>query len=346
MKALVKYDMGPGNLEVRDLPEPAPEKNQVKIHVQYAGVCGSDLHIYHSDINIPVRPPVVIGHEFSGVIDEIGDEVEGWSKGDRAVSETAFSYCGECYNCIEGYYNLCDSRRTLGYWYNGVFASHTVVPAKRLHALPDTISFEEGALLEPLACVVHAFEDLADIKPWDVVLITGPGPIGLMALQIAAAAGARVIIGGKSIDARRLKIAESLGAKRALIVEEGRTVEAVKDLTGGRGADIAFECSGTEAGLKECLNNLRKRAQFVQIGVFGKILDQLDFERISFREVRATGSFGSRRANWNTAISLVKEGKVNLKPLIGAKMALDNWEEAFSLYEKKESMKILFDPNI
>ena len=116
MKALVKYQSGDGFMELRDVPEPKPEAGQVKIEVARTGICGSDLHIYHNDIDIPIRPPVVTGHEFSGTIVEIGAGVEGWKVGDRVVSETAFSYCGVCLHCREGYYNLCNQRRTLGYW--------------------------------------------------------------------------------------------------------------------------------------------------------------------------------------------------------------------------------------
>ena len=119
MKALVKYQKGEGNMEIRDIPEPTVAKDQIKIEVRAAGICGSDLHIYHDDIAIPLNPPVVTGHEFSGVIAALGEGVTGWNVGDRVVSETAYSFCGTCNHCINGFYNLCNQRRTLGYWYNG-----------------------------------------------------------------------------------------------------------------------------------------------------------------------------------------------------------------------------------
>ncbi|MDR3122040.1 MAG: alcohol dehydrogenase catalytic domain-containing protein, partial [Clostridiales bacterium] len=151
MKGLVKYEAGPGNMEVRDIPIPEPGPGQVRIKIAEAGICGSDLHIYHSDIAIPVRPPVVVGHEFSGVVDAIGEGVAACAPGDRVVSETAFSYCGVCEYCRSGWYNLCPERKTLGYWYNGVFASYTVVPEGRVHAIPENVSFTAAAMTEPLA---------------------------------------------------------------------------------------------------------------------------------------------------------------------------------------------------
>ena len=346
MKALVKTKIGDGFVEIRDMPEPKPSKNQVKINVKYAGICGSDLHIYHNDIDIPINPPVIIGHEFSGVIESMGENVQGWTIGERVVSETAYSYCGTCYNCIEGYYNLCDSRKTLGYWYNGVFAPHTIVPFERIHKLPECLSFEEGALLEPLACVVHAVEEHAQIKAGDIALVTGPGPIGLMTMQVARANGAEVIVTGKEADAQRLKTAESLGAMKTVNIDHEDLQSVLEDLTEGKGVDLAFECSGKEGGVSICIKALRKRAQFIQIGVLGTLLERMDFERISFREIRTTGSFGSRKANWIKAIQLAEKGKVKLKPLIGEQFRLDDWEKAFAMYERKDSMKILFDPNL
>lgn len=343
MKGLVKYQAGPGNMEIRDMPEPSPKPGQVKIEVKATGICGSDLHIYHSDIPIPVNPPVITGHEFSGVVTEVGEGVTTCSVGDRVTSETAFSYCGKCHNCKTGRYNLCDNRLTLGYWYNGAFGKYTVVPEDRIHKLSDGISFETGAMIEPMACVTHAAMNLSTIQSGDVVLVSGPGSIGLITMQVAKAHGAYVIVSGTSVDEARLRTAEELGADLTVDVTKTDLIEVVKEHSGGRGADIVYECSGAGAGTAAGIEAVKKQGQFVQIGLASKAFE-LDFARICFKEIKVTGSLGSIWTSWEKAIRLLEMGKVDLEKLASHKFTLDEWEKAFELFENKEGMKILIKP--
>jgi len=343
MKALVKYQKGDGFMELREVPEPKAGPGQVKIRVGYTGICGSDLHIYHQDIGIPIRPPVVTGHEFSGTVAELGAGVEGWKVGDRVVSETAFSCCGTCPHCREGYYNLCNERRTLGYWFDGAFAPFTVVPAGRLHALPESVSFLAGALMEPLACITHAVMELTTIRAGDVVLVSGPGAVGLAALQVARSHGARVLVCGTSVDRERLAAARRLGAEWTVDVMETDLLDLVGKLTGGAGADVALECSGSAKAADTGLLAVRKRGQFTQIGLFGKPVN-LDFERICYKEIRVTGSLGSRWTSWVKALALVEGKKVLLEPLASDVLPLSRWQEAFAMFEAKKGLKIVLDP--
>ncbi|HOV37588.1 MAG TPA: zinc-binding dehydrogenase [Spirochaetales bacterium] len=343
MKGLVKYAAGPGNMELREIPEPKPGPGEVKIAVQYTGICGSDLHIFHSDIAIPVRPPVVTGHEFSGTIVEVGSQVENWKPGDRVVSETAYAYCGVCMHCREGFYNLCNQRKTLGYWFNGAFAPYTVVPAERLHPLPESISFLEGALMEPLACIIHAVTELTHIHAGDIVLVSGPGAVGLTTLQVAKAEGARVLVTGTPVDAERLEVAKTLGADWILDVTRKSLAETVEEITGGVGMDVVLECSGNEKGLQDGIQAVRKRGQYTQIGLFGKPIS-LDFERICYKEIKVTGSLGSRWISWERALQMVSLGQVKLKPLVSDVLPLGEWKKAFDLFESKKGLKIVLDP--
>ena len=343
MKALVKFAPGPGNMEIRDVPVPVPMPGQVLIEVREAGICGSDLHIYHSDIAIPLRPPVVTGHEFSGVIAGLGQGVTGYSVGDRVVSETAFEYCGTCSYCIDGFYNLCNSRRTLGYWFDGVFARFTVVPAARLLKIPDSVSFTAAAMMEPLACVVHAAEDCGRICPGDRVLVSGPGSIGLMALQVALAAGARVLVSGTAIDADRLKMALQLGAERIVCVPGESLEEAVAEFTGGAGVDAVLECSGAARAIDAALPLVKKRGYFTQIGLPGRKIE-FDIEKVCYRELHFSGSLGSRRASWVRGLELVSSGAVKLEPLVTSKRPITEWQAAFESFEKKEGIKLFLMP--
>jgi L-iditol 2-dehydrogenase len=343
MKALVKYAKGNGNLEIRDVPIPEPGPGQVKIEVKVAGICGSDLHIYHDDIAIPVNPPVVLGHEFSGVVAAVGEGVTTCKPGDRVVSETAYSYCTECALCKSGFYNLCNQRKTLGYWYNGVFAKYTLVPQERIHILPEEIDFVAGAMLEPLACVTHAFFDLANVESTDVVLVSGPGPIGIMTALVAKSQGAYVILSGTTIDKDRLKLAKSLGVDYTVNIEKQDLSSLVDEVTAGVGVDAVFECSGSDAATNAGLRLCKKRGYFVQVGLGGKPI-MFDIESVCFREIQLSGSLGSRFASWDKAIKLAASGKVNLLPLASHTMPITEWQGAFELFEKKLCNKVILTP--
>ena len=343
MKALVKYAPGPGNLEIRSVPEPEPGSGQVKIKIVEAGVCGSDLHIYHSDIAIPVNPPVVIGHEFSGIVEAVGEGVTACAVGDRVVSETAYHYCGVCDFCREGWYNLCVERRTLGYWYNGVFTKYTVVPEGRIHKIPDNVSFTAAAMTEPLACVVHAVSDLNRIHAGDVVLVSGPGSIGMMAAQVAKAYGATVVLSGTDADIQRMETAKTLGVDYTVNVQREDLSHLLMDLTNGYGPDAVLECSGAAPAINTALRLIKKRGYFTLIGLPGKKIE-FDIEAINYKEMHLSGSLGSRNASWREAIRLLKAGRLNLEPLVTHKLPITEWEKAFELFENKKGGKIFLLP--
>jgi len=343
MKALVKYDSAPGNMEIREVPEPKAGPGQIKIQVKMSGICGSDLHIYHSDIAIPVRPPVVTGHEFSGVIVEVGEGVTGFEVGERVVSETAFSFCGTCECCTEGYYNLCTQRRTLGYWYNGIFTNYTIVPAERVHRIPEGVSDVEAAMTEPLACVCHAVYDLCSIKAGDIVLVSGTGAVGIMSAQVAKAQGAVVIITGLDVDKERLEIARKLGIDYTVNIQKEDLKELVMKLTKGSGVDAVLECSGSEAGINSGLELIKRKGYFTQVGM-GKPTIPFDIEKAQYKEICFRGTLGSRKHSWRTALKLMEQKKVHLEPLADTILPLDKWQEAFEKFEKKQGCKFMLTP--
>ena len=343
MKALVKYLAGPGNMEIRDVPVPEPDAGQVRIKVAEAGICGSDLHIYHSDIAIPVNPPVVTGHEFSGVVDAIGAGVALCSPGDRVVSETPFSYCGVCELCRGGWYNLCPERKTIGYWYDGVFTDYVIVPEGAVHLIPSGISLTSAAMTEPLACVTHAISDLCELKPMDVALVTGPGSIGLMAAQTAKAYGATVVLSGAGVDEERLELARSLGIDRTVSIEKEDLAGVLDGITGGAGPDAVFECSGAPAAINSAIRLVKKRGWYVQIGLPGKPV-MFDLEALNYREIKMSGSLGSRKQSWRMALALQQSGKVRLEPLVTHKFPVTEWREAFDVFEKKQGCKVFLLP--
>jgi L-iditol 2-dehydrogenase len=343
VKAIVKYGEGEGFVELRDVPVPVPGPQEVRIKVEYAGICASDLHILNYDIAITIKPPVVMGHEFSGVIDQVGARVEGWRVGDRVVAEANYEVCDECRLCTSGFYNLCSNRRVLGYWHDGAFARYTVVPAKRLHTLPPEISFKQGALIEPTACVVHGVCELITIQKGDFVLISGPGAIGLTALQIAKASGAKVIISGTAEDRQRLEIAKTLEADFTVNVSSEDIGEQVRELTSGNGVDIAIECAGNSQAVSSGIDALRKQGQYLQVGLLGRDM-QLRFDAIAYKELRVTGSISSRDVSWRRAIELIQNKEVTPELLISDERPLDDWENAFRMHAERKGLKILFKP--
>lgn len=343
MKGLFKTAPGDGNMEIRDTEIPRPGPGQVLLEVKAAGICGSDLHIYHWNIAYKMNPPMIAGHEFSGVIAECGEGVEGWEPGARVTAEPSAIICGECRYCRTGAYNLCAERRVMGYWVNGVFAEYVTADARRLHRLPDTIGFDEGALTEPFACCVHGVHELTGIEAGDFVAITGPGAIGLLCAQLAKAEGAVVAVIGTDADRARLAAAKALGADYCFSLDGTDPVQAIQDLTEGYGADVVLECSGAAPAAAMGLELARRQGKYTQVGLFGKPIT-LDFERIAYKELKVTGTISQRWTAWKRAIALMAQRKVNLKAVISDKFPLTEWKAAFDKFEAKEGLKILLDP--
>jgi len=336
---LVKQKEGPGHVGLREVPEPSAGPGQVKIRVAVAGVCGSDLHILRYDIKLNLRPPVVMGHEFSGVVEEVGEGVDGFKRGDRVSSETTFSSCGICRHCRDGNYNLCSEKELIGYVHDGCFAPYCVVPAERVHRLPENVSLEEGALCEPLACCTHAVLERTCVRSADTVVIAGAGSIGLLCAQVARARGAKVLLSGTDDDAERLRVAEGLGVERTINVMRENTKAIIDAETGGEGAEVFLECSGGAAAPGTGLALLRRGGHFCQVGLFGKPVE-LDFELVAYKELAVTGSIGSRRSSWEKGLELLAAGEVDVKALVSEPLQLREWEEAFRRFEAKEGLKV------
>ena len=343
MQAVVKVKPGKGNIELREEKEPVPRPGEVKIKVEAAGICGSDIHIWDDDIKIPLKPPVIIGHEFSGVIDETGACVEGLKKGDRVTAETAASTCGQCRYCRTGRYNLCDQRLGTGYWKNGAFAAYVTVPAERVHIVPENVDLKAAALCEPLACCVHGVVELTGITAGELVVITGPGPIGLLSLQLAKAEGGLVVVCGLTEDEHRLAKASELGADYVVNLQKEDMPALVNSLSDGYGADVFLECAGAPPAADLGLNLLRKSGRYTQVGLFGRPIN-LDFEKIAYKELIVTGTFSQKWTAWKIALRLLNQGKVRTSPLISDILPLAEWETGFKKHRAKEGLKIILKP--
>ena len=341
MLALRKLALGEARLALCEVPEPLLRPGHVVIDVAAAGICGTDVHILHDEYRSD--PPVTLGHEVAGVVSAVADDVSGWAIGQRVVTETYFSTCGRCPHCRSGRPNLCASRRSIGSFEDGGFAAKLLTPATNLHALPDALGFPEAALVEPLACVVRGLLELNELRAGDRVAITGPGPIGLLALQVAGAAGARTVMLGTSADAARLALATSLGATGTVQVDGGADpVSAVETLLGGA-PDVAIECSGAAAAGALLLRLVAKAGRFIQVGLYGRPVE-LDIDQVCYKELRVSGSFATTPSSWLRALRLASSGDVSLAAIVGASYPLAEWEAAFAAAQAGTPGKVLLVP--
>jgi L-iditol 2-dehydrogenase len=341
MKALVKTKLGFGNLEVQEKEVPSPGKDQVKIEVKYAGICGSDIHTYEGHYNVAV--PVTLGHEFSGNIVEVGENVTNFKKGDRVTSETTFYICGECEYCESGDYNLCNYRKGLGTQQDGGFTKYLIAREESVHRIPENVDYQSAAMTEPLACTHHAVEK-ANINKGDIVIVLGPGPIGLFTAQVAKSKGAKVIITGLNNDKVRLKKAEELGIDYVVNIQEQNLEELVNELTNGYGVDIVFECSGAAPATHQGLDLLRKKGQYVQVGIFPEPKISFDMEKVIQKEIRVVGSRSQKSADWEPSLELMNNGDVDSRAMVTHEFDITQWEEAYQKIKSGEAIKVLLKP--
>jgi len=341
MIGLAKLARGEGHVGLLEVPDPEVSPGYVLIEVAAAGVCGTDLHIYHDEF--PTDPPVIMGHEVAGTVAEVGAGVTTCHPGERVTSETYFYVCGTCDFCRDGFPNLCPSRKSIGSGVNGAFARYVLVPQINVHSLPEGVDEIAGALTEPLACCVHAVLELSSITAGDVVVITGPGPIGLLCLQLAKAAGGYAIVCGASPDAERLDLARRLGADLTVDVAAEDALARIYEETAGQGADLFLECAGAPAAARLGLQATRREGQYTQVGLFPGPFE-LAFDLIAYRELRVTGSLGQRWTSWQRALALMAQGQVDTRALVSHTLPLDQWREAFRLFEEKQGLKIVLEP--
>jgi L-iditol 2-dehydrogenase len=341
MIALVKYSHGVGKIELRDVPEPTGGDADVKIAVKAAGICGTDIH--HYDDEYPCDPPVILGHECAGQVVEVGADVTEVKVGDRVTAMPFAVTCGHCRYCREGELGLCPERVAFGSFLDGAFAPFLVVPASAVHRLPDNVDFDIGALAEPLTNGVKATYEVTTIQAGEVVLVTGPGPIGMLTGLLAKAQDTTVIMVGTSADSRRLELARTLGMDYTLQVGTDDVALVVKELTEGAGADVLFECSGAAAAVRSALTLVRKQGQITQVGIVGRPFE-LDYDQIILRDIRVVGSFGNSLRSWDRALTLLREEAIQVAPLISAVLPLSQWERGFRISRQKEGMKVLLRP--
>ncbi len=344
MKALVKTAKGIGNIELRDVEAPRPKDDEVLIQIAACGICGTDIHVKND--NFPYWPPVTLGHEFAGTILEAGKDCKVMEVGDRVVAEPHTKACGQCSLCRTGNIQICAEKRSPGWGIDGGMAEYICYPEKLLHRIPDHMTWDQAAVVEPVANIVSDLLERTRVEAGDVVVVQGPGPIGLMAAMAARAVGASevVLIGTPGDLAVRFKKAEELGFTHLVNVAETDPVEYVANLTGGRGADVVVECSGSPRAIPLIPDLLRKLGRVCVIGLTGGKKVELEWDKFAFKAATVVFNLSTYYTSWDKTIDLIASGRIEAEKLVTHKMKLEEWEQAVEAIESLEAIKVVLVP--
>lgn len=336
--AVVNFAPEKGSVEIRQIAVPDIGDDDVLLEVVNVGVCGSDLHQWTADHSWPVNYPVVLGHEFGGLIAALGKNVSVWKEGDRVVSETAAIINPNSPMSKTGLYNLDPDRKGFGYGVNGAMTRYVRVPARCLHKVPTQLSFEEACLTEPCCVAYNSVAVNSSVKPGDRVIVIGPGTIGILCAAVARICGAEVAVVGLESDKLRLDIAKQYGCEPII----GDATEWAKNRD-GLGADLIVDAAGASVTLKMALQWVRPNGQITKVGwgpqPLGFSLDPLVQKNVTLK-----GSFSHNWPIWERVIALLASGSLNVKPIIGGVWAIDQWKEAFEKMHHGEVVKSVLKP--
>jgi L-iditol 2-dehydrogenase len=344
MKALVKTKKGVGYIEVLDVEKPTAKPGEVLIEIEMCGICGSDIHVRHD--SFPYWPPVILGHEFTGTIVELGAGCVNYKVGERVVVEPHTKACGQCYLCRTGNIQICPEKRSPGWGIDGGMTEYISYPERLLHRIPADMTWEQAVVVEPVANAVTDLLIRTGVHAGDFVVVQGPGPIGLMSALVARAAGARevVLIGAPGDVGLRFDTATDLGFTQLVNIGETDPVEAVMDLTGGLGADIVVECSGSPKAIPLTCDLVRKMGKICAIGLTGNKDVTLPWDKFAFKVAQVVFNLSTVYESWDRTIELIHSGEVPAEKLISHREPLENWERVFDDIENLKALKGVLVP--
>jgi threonine 3-dehydrogenase len=343
MTALRKTQAGKG-LHVEKIQVPSIGPTEVLVRVKATSICGTDLHIYGWDrwSQGRIKPPVTLGHEFCGIVEQVGEEVSALKAGDRVSAEMHLN-CGHCHQCRLGQAHICQNLRIIGIDLDGAFAEFVKIPATNIWKLDPAIPEHCAAILDPLGNAVHTV--LAGTIAGQTVLVTGCGPIGLMSIAVAKACGSSTVFATETNPHRR-ELAQEMGANYVLNPATEDPVKKILEATGGTGVDVLLEMSGNPLAIQQGFRALRAggRASLLGIPTENVPLDLV--QDVIFKGATVQGIYGRRMyETWVQMTALLKAGRVNLEPLFGERIELENFEAAFAKLQNGLAGKILMYPN-
>lgn len=336
---------GGKDFRIEDVPKPEIKDDEILIAMKAASICGSELHAYEG---ISKRReeihgvPLVMGHEFSGEVAEVGKNVKNVAVGDR-VGVNPIVTCGKCEQCMTGQTNICKNFRLLGLHVNGAFGEYVPMVAENCYKIPDSMTFEEASLLEPCSVGIHAI-NITPHKLGDDVVVLGVGTIGLMALQAAKCAGAGRIFATDTVD-YRLDMAKKIGADEVINVKNEDPVEKIMELTGNEGVDAVIEAVGSEKTVQQGLELVKKGKTVTVIGMMENKME-LGMLGVSVKETKIQGDYGYTKRDFASSLKLIASGRMNVKQIITHTLPLDDVATGFGLLaEKRENaVKVILKP--
>lgn len=342
MQALVKITPQDTELQTLAIPSCGPE--EVLVRVRAASLCGTDLHIYDWSPwaqGAGIRLPFIMGHECCGDVVEVGSGVKGYQAGDKVVAETHVP-CGHCLQCLNGEQHICHNLRIYGVHMNGCFATYTVIPAVCVRKIPKAIDYEVGSVMEPLGTALRAAYE-TQVGGSNVVVL-GCGPIGLFSVASSVTLGAAKVI-ATDISSIRLDIAARMGADATLNPQKEDVVKTVLDVTGGYGADVVIDASGSVEAIKESFKYLRKGGRVALIGLPGKSIELELGKEVVFKEAKIIGIHGRKMfETWRQMENLLAAGKLNIYPAITHILPLDEWKQGIGLALSGQACKVVYRP--
>jgi len=344
MKAVVKYSADAGATELRDVPVPEIGPDDVLVEVAFIGVCGTDPHMHHNRISFKMNVPIILGHEFSGTIIKVGEEVKGFEIAQRVTAETHADYCGKCALCRTNNYHICSQRKGYGFHVDGAFAKYVKVPTRIIHKLPKQVSLRQACLTEPLCVAYKAVIDNSAVRPGDTVVVIGPGPIGLLSIRMAKLAGAsRIVAIGTDGDDKRLQMAKQFGATITINSSNQEPLPQILALGDGYGADLIIDTAGPAETLALSMQAVRPGGQITKIG-WGPKPVNLSLDPLISKSVTLKGHFSHTWDVWEKCLTLMAGGQVDLETLITHELSIEEWEKAFELVQSKQAVKVVLKP--
>jgi L-iditol 2-dehydrogenase len=338
----------PGDIRIEDAPEPTVGPGEVKIRVRNCSTCGTDLKIFRFG-HPNIRPPRVIGHEIAGEVVDVGEGVSGWAEGDR-VQVIAAIPDGTCEECRRGHLTVCENQLSMGYNFEGGFAEYMIVPREvlavdGLNRIPEGIGFDEASVAEPFACVLNG-QELARVGKGHDVVVIGAGPIGCLHVRLARARGAqRVFL--VDLNAGRLKLsADRVQPDATVAAEDADPVEAIKQLTEGRGVDVAIVAAASGAAQEQALQMVAREGVVSFFGGLPKDnpVVRVDANLVHYRELTIVGANGSSPDHNKEALRLIASGEVPVKDLITHRLGLDDVRKALDIVASGEAIKVTIEP--